>query len=99
MVTMRWGISHIYSNPSNQEMSLIDPHTPNTCTPSTPPEYLPLISQLIAFFAAFKDRPPTAANRAQEMKENGPEESYLSSIKNLVTNKYDCNGSMEAYSK
>ena len=44
---------------------------------------------MINLFAAFKDRPPTAANRAQEMKENGPEESYLSSIKNLLTNKYN----------
>jgi len=42
---------------------------------------------LVVIIIAFKDRPPTAANRAQEMKENGPEESYLSSIKNLVTNK------------
>ena len=48
-----------------------------------------LMIDQINLFAAFKDRPPTAANRAQEMKENGPEESYLSSIKNLLTNKYN----------
>ena len=46
-------------------------------------------SQTWTFFPAFKDRPPTSANRAQEMKENGPEESYMSSIKNLMTNKWE----------
>ena len=46
-------------------------------------------SQTWIFFPAFKDRPPTSANRAQEMKENGPEESYMSSIKNLMTNKWE----------
>ena len=34
----------------------------------------------------FKDRPRTPANRAQEMKQNNQEESYVGSIKNLCTN-------------
>lgn len=42
---------------------------------------------LVIIIFTFKDRPPTPANRAQDMKENGPEESYFTSIKNLVTNR------------
>lgn len=34
----------------------------------------------------FKDQPPTPSNRAQDMKQNSKEESYLNSIKNLCTN-------------
>lgn len=41
---------------------------------------------LVVIILTFKDHPPTPANRAQAMKEAGPEESYVTSIKNLVTN-------------
>lgn len=34
----------------------------------------------------FKDQPPTPSNRAQDIKKNSEEESYLTSIKNLCTN-------------
>ena len=34
----------------------------------------------------FKDQPRTPANRAQEMKQNSQEESYIRSIKNLCLN-------------
>ena len=37
-------------------------------------------------FKGFKDQPPTPSNRAQDMKQNSKEESYLKSIKNLCTN-------------
>ena len=40
---------------------------------------------LVVIIFVFKDRPPTPANRAQEAKE-GSDESYLQSIRNLVTN-------------
>jgi len=35
---------------------------------------------------AFRDQPPTPSNRAQDMKQNGEEESYITSIKNLCLN-------------
>jgi len=41
---------------------------------------------LCAIVFGFKDQPRTPANRAQEMKQNSQEESYIRSIKNLCLN-------------
>lgn len=43
-------------------------------------------SGVVIFVLAFKDQPPTPSNRAQELRAESQQESYLQSIKNLCRN-------------